>query len=95
MSFGDKMAPSWLQRWLGFTITNVCPSIKDLLTRKKKCVISHLGGGVSTKLGHFHTFFIFFFHVGPKSCKSAKNFFLEWGGGYHPPESQIFFGHTM
>ena len=36
---------------------------RKVLTPKKKCKILHLGGGVWTKLGHFHTFFIFFFHV--------------------------------
>ena len=47
----------------------------------------HTGGGVRTQLGHFHTF-LFFFLSCLKSCKSAKNIFLVWAGGYPLPESQ-------
>ena len=39
---------------------------REGLTRKKKSVKFHTWGGVRTKLGHFHTFFIFFsFRVPP------------------------------
>ena len=68
--------------------------LREVLTKKrKKCEISHLGGGVRTKYGHFHTFFIFFLSC-PKSCKSAKNFFLIWEGGYPLTWKSKFFGHT-
>ena len=39
--------------------------------------------GVWTKLGHFHTFFIFFLSC-PKSCKSAKKIFFSMGGRVPP-----------
>ena len=52
---------------------------KFSLEKKKKCEISHLGGGVWTKLGHFKTFF---FLLCPKSCKSAKKFFSSMVEGY-------------
>ena len=39
------------------------------------------------KIGSFSHFFIFFLSY-LKSCKSAKNIFLVWGGGYPLPESQ-------
>ena len=60
---------------------------------KKKCEISHLGGGgIWTKLGHFHPFLIFFL-LCPKSCKSAQKFFLVWGGGYPLIGKSKLFGH--
>ena len=40
-------------------------------------------GGVWPKLGHFHTFFIFFL-LCSKSCKSAKKFFSSIGGRVPP-----------
>ena len=60
--------------------------------KKKSVKFRTWGGGVRTKLGHFHTFLIFFLSC-PKSCKSAKNFFLLWGVGYPLTWKSKFFGH--
>ena len=50
----------------------------------KKGEISQGGWwGVRTKLGHFHTFFIFFLSC-PKSCNSAKKIFFQYGGRVPP-----------
>ena len=50
--------------------------LREVLNRKKKCEISHLGGGVWTSLGHFHTFFLL---VLIHSNQQRKVLF--WGGG--------------
>ena len=52
---------------------------KGKVSLEKKSVKFHTWGrGVMTKLGHFHTFFIFFL-LCPKSCKEI---FFSMGGGY-------------
>ena len=48
-------------------------------SKKKKCEISHLGGGSGQNWVIFTLFFIFFL-LCPKSCKSAKKFFSSMGG---------------
>ena len=43
-----------------FTVEGELDKGRSRSKKKKKGEISHLGGGVRTKLGHFHTFLFFF-----------------------------------
>ena len=65
-------------------------TFREGLTRKKKkkCEISHLGGG-QDKIGSFSHFFIFFFYV-LNHANLQRKFFLVWGEGTPLPESQNF-----
>ena len=53
--------PEVIKTFLAIEIINTLKSKGSSHSKKKKkCEISHVGGGVWPKLGHFHTFFLFF-----------------------------------
>ena len=54
--------------------------MREGLTPKKKCEISHLVGGESGQKWFIFTLFFIFFLSCPKSCKAAKKFFFNMGG---------------
>ena len=54
--------------------------------KKKKCEISHLGGGSGQNWVIFTLFYFFFFHVLNNANLQRKNFSV-WGGGTPLPES--------
>ena len=66
-------------------------TLREVLTQKKKCEISHLGGG-QDKIGSFsHFFFFFFFHV-LNHANLQRKFFLV-GGRVPLTWKSTFLGH--
>ena len=79
----------------GFCLFLPCYYLGKVSLEKKKVWNFTLGWGVKTKLGHFHTFFYFFFFHVLNHAKLQRNFFLIWGGGYPFAWKSKFFGHLM